>query len=273
MKTFFITKVLTFKNFLWAVYVGVLVVVTPHTQWMFAQLEPADMPGLSWVIAIVVEAAIFGLTHMLVKHIEARRLTTFNFERKRLEAGRLSRYLTWWPVFRYRWLNVYSLGLAMFVLVSGVANLTHAFEYGRPPRTVGEWGVPFSWYTLMFGAALPIMNLLFAAVLAQVDDHEQQTDPELEKANALRREAEKRAKELERLLADSERELAQSKKRYEAFGDVVVYLFDTQRSLEDRIRYVRKTFPKLSQNGISQVLDCSVSTVNKYVVENEEINA
>lgn len=265
------SKLLTFKNFLWAVYVGVLVVVTPHTQWMFAQLEPPELPGLSWVIAIVVEAAIFGLTHMLVKHIEARRLTTFNFERKRLEAGRLSKYFTWWPMFAYRWLNVYSVGLALFVLVSGVANLTHAFEYGRPPRTVGEWGVPFAAYTLMFGAALPVMNLLFAAVLAQVDDHEQQADPELEKANTLRREAEKRAKELERLLADSERRLDESEKRYRAIGDIVVYLFGTERALEERIHYVRKTFPQLSQNGISQLLGCSVSTVNKYVVENEEI--
>lgn len=259
--------IFTFKNFLWIVYVGVLVVVTPHTQWMFAQLEPPDMPGLSWVIAVVVEAAIFGLTHMLTKHIEARRLTTFNFERKRLEAGRLSKYFTWWPMFAYRWLNVYSLGLALFVLISGVANLTHAFEYGRPPRTVSEWGIPFAWYTFMFGAALPVMNLLFAAVLAQVDDAEQQTDPELEKAKAERRDAEKRTKELERLLADTERRLDESEKRYYAIGDVVVYLFGTERALGERIRYVRKTFPQLSQNGISQVLGCSVSTVNEALKE------
>jgi hypothetical protein len=263
----FFNKILTFKNFLWAVYIGVLVVVTPHTQWMFAQLEPPELPGLSWVIAIVVEAAIFGLTHMLTKHIAARRLNTFNFERKRMEEGLITKYLTWWPVFRYRWLNVYSLGLALFVLISGVANLTHAFEYGRPPRTVGEWGIPFAAYTLMFGAALPVMNLLFAAVLAQVDDAEQQADPELEKAKADRKEAERRLKESERALAETERLLKESEQRYHAVGDVVVYLFGTERALAERVRYVRKTFPQLSQHGIGQILGCSVSTVNEALRE------
>lgn len=267
----YIKKLFTFENFLWLVYIGVLIVVTPHTQWMFAQLEPPDLPELSWVIAVVVEAAIFGLTHMLVKHIQARKLNTFNFERKRMEEGRLSKHFTWWPVFRYRYMNVYSLGLALFVLISGVANLTHAFEYGRPPRLVEEWNVPFLWYTLMFGAALPVMNLLFAAVLAQAGDSEQQVDPELEKAKSEKREAERRNKELEKRLAEAERERDASQKRYEAIGDIVVYLFSTERTLGERIRYVHKTFPQLSQNGISQLLGCSVSTVNEHLRAFEEI--
>jgi len=257
------TTFINFKNFLWLVYAGVLVVITPHTQWMFAQLEPPDLPGLSWVIAVVVEAAIFGLTHRLVHHIEARRLTTFNFERQRMKDGRFSRYFTWWPIFAYRYLNIYSFGLALFVLLSGAANLTHAFEYGRPPKIVNEWGIPFAFYTLAFGAVLPVMNLVFAAVLAQMDDAEQQGDPELDKAKAEKREAEKRARELERQLADTERRLDESEKRYHAVGDVVVYLFGTERALGERIRYVRRTFPQLSQNGISQILGCSVSTVNE----------
>lgn len=265
-------NIFSIKNFLWVVYIGVLVVVTPHTQWMFAQLEPPELPGLSWVIAVVVEAAIFGLTHRLVHHITARRLTAFNFERQRMKAGRLSKYFTWWPVFAYRYLNIYSFGLALFVLLSGVANLTHAVEYGRPPKIVDEWGIPFGFYTLAFGAVLPVMNLVFAAVLAQIDDAKQQADPELEKANSEKREAERRAKEAERRLEDTERLLLESEQRYHAIGDVVVYLFGTDRALPERVRYVKKTFPQLSQHGISQILSCSVSTVNEALKEVEVID-
>lgn len=247
-----------FKNFLWLVYAGVLVVITPHTQWMFSRFEPENMHGIAWVAAIVFEAAIFAVTHLLVRHIEARRLSSFNLERSRLRA-----WLGWWPLFRYRWLNVYVALLVIAVMISGFANLAHAVEYGQEIAIAKTWGIPYGFFTMAFGGILPVVNLLFAAVIAKVDDSEQQTDPELDKAKAEKRDAEKRARELERQLADTERRLDESEKRYHAVGDVVVYLFGTERALGERIRYVRRTFPQLSQNGISQILGCSVSTVNE----------
>ena len=60
----------------------------------------------------------------------------------------------------------------------------------------------------------------------------------------------------------TERKLEESEQRYRAVGDVVRYLFGTDLALRERIRGVRTSFPNLSQNGIAQLLGCSVSTVN-----------
>jgi len=68
-----------------------------------------------------------------------------------------------------------------------------------------------------------------------------------------------------------EQRLSESEQRYQAVGDVVRYLFGTDLALRERIRGVRTSFPNLSQNGIAQLLSCSVSTVNDalngYVIE------
>jgi hypothetical protein len=265
-------KFLSIKNFLWAVYIGVLVVITPHTQWMFARFEPAHMHGMAWVAAVVFEAAIFAVTHLLVRHIEARRPSTFNFERQRLKDGKVSQFFTWWPMFRYRWANAYTALLAVAVMVSGFANLAHAVEYGQDIAIVEAWGIPYGFFAVAFGGILPLVNMLFAAVIAQVGDAEQEANPELDKANKDKRDAERRAKEAERLLADTEHKLIESEQRYRAVGDVVRYLFGDDFALGERVRYVKKTFPQLSQHGISQILGCSVSTVNEALKEVEIID-
>ena len=261
LKTF-ASKLFTFKNLLWAVYVAILAVIAPHTQWMFSQLEPTGKAWISWMAAIGFEAAIFVVTHLLVAHIERRKATAFNFEKQRMKE-----YLQWWPMFRYRWINVYTLLLAIACAISAGANLAHAVEFAQPLKIVTDWGVPSGVMTVAFGGILPLVNLLFAAVIADVDDNEQQDNPELEKAKAERREAEKRARDAEKALTEKDKLLAESEQRYRAIGDVVRFLFEQRDPLRDRIVYVRKTFPQLSQNGISQILGCSVSTVNEALRE------
>lgn len=263
-----VSKFFSFKNLLWAVYIGVLVVIAPHTQWMFSQFEPSEMHGLAWVAAIVFEAAIFAVTHLLVRHIEKRRASTFNFEKARMWP-----VFQWWPMFRYRYINAYTVLLFIAVFISGWANLAHAVQFGQPLTIVSTWNIPSSFFSVAFGGVLPLVNLLFAAVIAQVDDSESTTDPALEQAKAEKREAEKRAKEAEKARAEFERLLGESEQRYRAIGDVVRYLFEQRDPLHDRILYVRKTFPQLSQNGISQILGCSVSTVNDAVKSMEVVEA
>ena len=252
----------TFKNFLWLVYIGVLVVIAPHTQWMFAQFEPEKMHGLAWVAAVVFEAAIFAVTHLLVRHIEKRRASTFNFEKKPL-----ADWLQWWPLFRYRYINAYTALLSIAVVISGFANLAHAVQFGQPLTIVSTWNIPAHFFSVAFGGILPLVNLLFAAVIAQVDDAESLTDPALDKANSEKREAEKRLKETEKLLHETEQRARKAEQQYEAMGDAIRFLFGANDPLHERIRYVRKTWPQLSQNGISQMLGCSVSTVNDALKE------
>lgn len=272
------TKLFNFKNFLWLVYISILVVIAPHTQWMFAQLEPASNAWVAWVAAAGFEATIFVVTHLLVDHIERRKMGTFNFEK-----SRMSPRLQWWPVFRYRWLNVYTLLLFVACAISAGANLTHAVQYAQPLKIVTDWGVPAGAVTFVFSGILPLVNLLFAAVIADVDDAESPTDPAVEKAKAEAKEAKAEAKRAtacqayaEKQQFEAERLLAESEQRYHALGDVVRFLFGQSEPLHDRIRFTRKTFPQLSQNGISQILGCSVSTVNDalkdwVVVESEVV--
>lgn len=272
-----LVTLLTFKNFLWLVYAGVLVVITPHTAWMFQQFEPADSTILPWIAALVFEASIYAATHLLVEHIKARRISSFN-----LEKGRLKPAFQWWPVFRYRWLSIYSAFVCVPVVISGLANLAHAVQFGQELRIVSQWGIPLGVLSVAFGGILPVVNLLFAAVIAQVEDAENETDPALEQAKAEKRDAEKRAKEAEKRMADLEKEserrlaeyeqaLHESELRYHAIGDVVRFLFEKNDPLHDRILYARKAFPQLSQNGISQILGCSVSTVNEALRDALEV--
>lgn len=258
-------KYINFKNLLWLVYISILVVITPHTQWMFAQLEPLDRKWVSWVAAVGFESTIFVVTHLLVDHIQRRKLATFNFEKQRMNI-----WLQWWPVFCYRWLNVYTFLLFVACGISAGANLAHAVEFAQPLRIVTDWGVPSSTLTMAFGGILPLVNLLFAAIISNEDDNEGLPDPALLQAKAELKEtktevrnARTAQKDAEKRMLNAEQLLAESEQRYRAIGDVVRYLFGTNEPLHDRIRFTRKTFPQLSQNGISQILGCSVSTVNE----------
>jgi hypothetical protein len=264
---------------LWVVFLSLLASLLPHTAWAFDQFEPAEAERwaifgttatpVAWLFALSFETAIAALTHTLKNHIEARRKSSFNLER-----ARYTWYLQWWPMFAYRYLNTYSAGLFAAWLLSTLANLAHAVEYGGSMAIFETWGIPSGFYALTFGAVLPTISLLFARVLSSVREAEQEDDPafvrskeELKEARATIREAEQRAKDAEQSIRLLEQRLNESEQRYKAFGDVVRYLFGQEAAPQERIRWVRETFPNLSQNGISQLLGYAVSTVNKYVVE------
>jgi chromosome segregation ATPase len=115
-----------------------------------------------------------------------------------------------------------------------------------------------------------------------MQESEQEEDPAFAKAKAELKEANDAIRQLQQgirkteqeysaKLKDAEQRLHESEQRYQAVGDVVRYLFGTDLALRDRIRGVRTSFPRLSQNGIAQLLGCSVSTVNDaldgYVIE------
>jgi hypothetical protein len=276
-----LTNYFTFKNFLWTIYAGVLVVITPHTQWMFSRFEPANLRGLSWVAAVVFEATIFAVTHLLVEHIAARKPSTFNFDKERIRKVKIRKWelgelFTWWPLFRYRWLNAYTMLLGLAVFISGFANLSHAVEYGQSLTIVQAWSIPYKFFTLAFGGILPLVNLLFAAVIAQVDDAQNAENPELEKANGtisdLRkqlRESEQARKSAELGQAKAEEDRRQAEINFAALGKLMVKLFAEDK--KQRILAIHEQWPRLPGSAIAIMADASPSHVSEVLSESSEV--
>jgi len=56
---------------LWGIYLGLLLVLLPHTAWAFTRFEPKEWQLVGWLAAIVFEAAIYANTVKLKKRIES----------------------------------------------------------------------------------------------------------------------------------------------------------------------------------------------------------
>ncbi len=264
------TKKINSTQLFWLVYVAFLFVLWPQSAWTITQFQ--DVAGkikfmgieaspLAWALSGVIEATIAIVTHSLNEHWRTipNRYKAADMRMKR---------------FTYRWLNVYAVALFVAMLASSVANYTHVVEFTNSKLKVFT-GHPnaVTAYQVLFGLALPGVSFVFARVLSTMQESEQETDPALDKAKADLKEANSTIRQLEQgirkteqeyslKLSETERRLDESEQRYRAVGDVVRYLFGTDLALRDRIRGIRTSFPSLSQNGIAQLLGCSVSTVN-----------
>ncbi len=275
----------------WAVYIAFLLVLLPQEAWTIGQGQ--DQNGLqwhvlgvtasplAWFLAGAFSASIAIVTHRLNVHwVEMpHRYKADDMSKKR---------------FTYRWLNVYAVALIVSMIISAIANLIHVVQFTNASLkifTTYPWAVAV--YQFIFGLALPGVSFVFARVLSTMQEAEQQDDPAFAKAKEDLKEAnstirslketirsgEQTIRETEQhysgLLRDAERLLNESEQRYRAVGDVVRWLFGKDEVLRDRIRGIRKAFPSLSQNGIAQIVGCSVSTVNEalqgYQVELPEL--
>lgn len=255
----------------WLVYIAFLFVLWPQSAWTINQLQDRSSTQivfmgvaaspLAWALSGVVEATIAIVTHSLNEHWRQMppRYKSADMQKKR---------------FVYRWLNVYAVALFVSMIASSVANYTHVVEFTNSKLKVfsGNPGA-IAAYQVLFGLALPCISFVFARVLSTMQEGEYEIDPALDKAKADLKEANSTIRQLEQSirkaeqeysqhLADIEHQLHESEQRYRAVGDVVRYLFGTDLALTERIRGVRTSFPNLSQNGIAQLLGCSVSTVN-----------
>lgn len=260
----------------WAVYVGFLFVLWPQAAWTIDQFQDVlsskwmlmgvTASPLAWALSGAIEATIGIVTHKLNQHwLDMPKLyKAVNMRLKR---------------FVYRWLNVYAVALVVAMVVSAIANYTHVVEFTNSSLRVFD-GNPnaIKIYQIVFGLALPGVSFVFARVLSSMQESEQEDDPAFAKAKADLKEAIATIREKDAAIRQAneavrltERKLEESEQRYRAVGDVIRYLFGKDLALRDRIRGVRTSFPNLSQNGIAQVLGCSVSTVNEalqgYAIE------
>ena len=231
---------MTINKILWVIYISLLAVVLPHTEWAFRQFEPnAQANVASWAAAFAFEAAIAALTHKLAQHIEQTP--------KRLNA---------WAKFRFRYLNSYSLGLLFSLGISTMANLAHAVEFGGQMLIFAKWSIPFGVYAVAFGAVLPVVSYTFANVLSNAVESDDTEDPalaDLRSANAA----------LRKSLHDAEQQRRQAEARLGAMGDVFVKLASADK--RERILAVAERWPALSGAAIAALCESSPAYVSEVL--------
>jgi hypothetical protein len=224
---------------LWAVYLALLGVLLPHTAWAFRQFEPPGWNWLGWVAALAFEGAIAAFTWKLKESIEAS---------PRLKSP--------WRRLRLRYLNAYSVGLATAIAISVAANWAHAVEFGQEFAVFTQYAAPRLIYSIAFGAILPFCSLLFARILANVQETEEVIDAELTAERERRREAERRARVAEEETVILATKLAQTE-------DIVRALF--AESKRDRILAVVARWPRLAPSAVAVIAEASPSYVSEVL--------
>lgn len=233
---------MTVNKILWAIYISLLAVVLPHTEWAFRQFEPDTTMGVtSWAAAFAFEAAIAALTHKLAKHIEQTPKRTTGF-----------------PKFKFRYLNSYSLGLMFSLGISTMANLAHAVEFGGRMLIFAKWNIPFGLYAFAFGAVLPVVSYTFANVLSNVVESDDTEDPavaELRQANSA----------LRKNLLEAEHLRKQAEARFEAMGDVFIKLASNDK--RERILAAVERWPTMTGSSIALLCDSSPAYVSEVLTQ------
>lgn len=261
------------NRLLWAIYILLLMVLLPHTAWMFARAESVEAGLLdiawglvtAWAAAIVFELVIAAMTHKLSNHI-----------------SNTPRYTDGWKRFRARYVNAYGGGLLLAWIVSTYANLAHAVEFGQPIKIFAVWGLPVWSYSVAFGAILPTASLLFAWVLSSVieQDGRGDIDPEnqeLKKATeiikGLKGELEKSSTQLKE--AEAKISLLQdpdylpSVIRWPADVDQVVYFIQGDRPEFVKIGVTSNLKYRIMQMQISVVAPIRLVGYSQGLVETD----
>lgn len=152
-----------------AAYLFLLGVLLPHTAWMFSQFEPEQSQGLGWAGAIAFEITIAALTHFLAKELAAvSDVVGENF------LARIKREL----------LNIPSFLLLGSIIISTVANWTHAYAFSNQQSPFGEYIIVKVLYSILFGAALPLCSFAYAYVLSRAYRPNPASDAEAEAESA-----------------------------------------------------------------------------------------
>lgn len=249
---------------LWAVYIGLLIVLLPHTAWAFRKWEPIESFELFWgissadiisyVAAFAFESAIAVLTHKLAKHIE---------ETPRSKKG-INKFL-------YRYVNPISFGLFIATAVSALANLAHAVEFGGELTIFTEWGIPKNVYSLAFGGILPFVSLTFARVLSNVIEDEEAPNPEITLANEQIKSLRQQLRESEARVKSAEERARLAEERFAAIGDLVKYLFGEDK--RQRIIAARQQWKDLPNKAIAIITGTSEAYVSEVIKENMLLEA
>ena len=136
--------------------------------------------------------------------------------------------------------------------VSSLANWAHSVEYGQAFTVFEKYHIPPLLYTLAFGAILPACSLLFARILADVQDNEAEVNAE--------------AVELKRANAELRRELKATNERLLRAEDAARLLLElTAEDKARRILAASNQWPNLSQIALAQIAGASPSYVSQVL--------
>lgn len=142
------------KYLLFISYMFLLGVLLPHTAWMFSLFEASETTGLGWAAAIAFEITIAVLTYYLALRIAAVSLA----DDEEKFGTRLKHEL----------FNIPGLLLLGSVMISVVANWTHASEFANGLELFEQSVIIRIAYSFLFGAILPVCSFAYAYVLSQV---------------------------------------------------------------------------------------------------------
>lgn len=229
---------------LWTIFFALLGVLLPHTAWAFGQFEPEGWWLVGWIAAFTFEAAIAAFTWKLKQRIERT---------PRYTTGRI-----WLRKLTYRYLNAYGIALFAALCLSAAANWSHAVEFGRTFKVFANYSVSPGIFSVVFGAILPLISLLFAWVLAEAKGDEVEANPELNKAKETIRELRKQLRETE-----DARTLAEE--RFGAIGDLAARLFAEEK--RQRILAARERWPQLPAGTIAIIAESSPSYVSEVLAD------
>lgn len=191
------------RLFAHAIYIALLAVLWPHTKWMFQQFEPEGNEFTAGAAAFVFEAAIYVLTRKLAKHIEQ-----VPNVKKWLVRNKWN--LAWARRIQLRYANAYTVGLFVSIAISSVANWAHAVEFGQDVAIYAKYAVDPLVLSVGFGGVLSFVSLLFARVLADVQDAEPEANEEESDLRRTFREQGRVLKQTEARLAETEARLLQA---------------------------------------------------------------
>jgi len=246
----------TTTKILWAVYVTFLGVLLPHTAWAFRQFEPVISPSilglitwadlLSYMVAFAFEASIAVLTHKLSKLIDET-----------------PRRVKWWERIRFRYVNGIAFGLFVATIVSGMANLAHAVQFGAYMKIFTEWGISQGVYSFAFGGILSLVSLTFANVLSNVTESEEAPNPELTAVNEQVRNLRAQLKESEQGRRAAEQRATIAEERFGAMGDLVKHLFGEDK--RQRILTARRQWAALPNSAIAVISESSPAYVSEIL--------
>lgn len=241
-------RLFTIYGLLWIVYVLFLMVLMPHTAWTFGQFQQdkGEYNPLAWMLAFSVESVIAVFTHKLAEFLTATK------KRKGLAAF-------------LRWLNGYSLGLIMVLIISSIANLAYAVQFAGTLSVFTEWGLSKGVYEFVFGAMLPFVSLVFALVLSQMSDDEHEDDPRLTEAKSQVIELRRQLRESEQVRKSTEQERDKAIERFGTVTDIAkIFLLDNKK---ERIAAIYQRWPALPNSAIEIMTEASAGHVSEVIKE------
>lgn len=243
-----IKRMFSVYNLLWVVYFLFLGVLMPHTAWTFGQFQE-DKSGtnpLAWMLAFSVELVIAVFTHKLAEYLSSRRRAKG------------------WAILS-KWVNGYSVGLFMVLVISSIANLAYAVQFSGDLAVFDRWKIPAEVYEFTFGAMLPFVSLVFALVLSKMADDEQDEDPKLSEAKNQVLELRQKLRESEQVRKTAEQERDKAIERFGTLTDIAAIF--VQETKKERIAAIYRRWPSLNNSAIETLADASPAQVSEVVKE------